>query len=403
MPESETLADADVIVVGGGISGWCTAFELNRRNFDVVVVEQRFSTYGASGRNPGSLWIQFRRAGEELLLARAGARKYQEYLEEFGGVFEIHQDGGLLFFESEEQGRVLETYVTERRAAGVEVELLSRDAALKRSALLPDTALGAVFCPEDQRIDTVSFVNALAARCVARGVRKFENTAVLATIRRGDGVTGVRTVRGDIRAAGVVWATGAWATNLRSEGLEIRMRTSRMGHSRTQPVGVRSHAVMHGPRGVAHCGALTDLPGFDASVFAAPVVLPGYRLDYDDSIAQHADGGVYVGSTIDGYGSLNPHISVTAAHGMTSVLLDRYGSYGGLGIIGLWAGLSCETADHLPIVDRLDGVYLNTGHAWGVASGPACGELLAQVIAGEPGENSGLVPRLRADRPSLTH
>ena len=57
-----------------------------------------------------------------------------------------------------------------------------------------------------------------------------------------------------------------------------------------------------------------------------------------------------------------------------------------------------DTPDHLPIVDRVDGVYANVGHAWGIASGPICGQTLAEIIAGEP---SKFAEALRADRVGL--
>ena len=420
MPDLETLAEADIAVVGGGLAGWVTAFELRRRGFDVVLLEQRFSAYGASGRNPGALWVQLRRAGAELDLARAGAAWYDRYLAEFGRVFDHHDDGGLLFFETEQQGALMAEYVAERRADGVPVELLDRAEAAKVGPLLPQTAIGAVHCPLDRQVDTAGAVRAIAAQGVAEGVRRFENTAVLGTVRRGDQVHGVRTVRGDVRAAGVVWATGAWAVNLCSEGLDLPVRTARLGHLRSQPVTTRSHVVLHGPRGVAGCGALVDLPGYDPALFAPPTVPGAAALEYDDSLAQHADGGLYVGSTRDGHGSLNPHISVSATHAMTGVLLERYAGApaasgaagggptgvtagGGLGIVGLWAGLGCDTPDGLPLVGRADGVYLNTGHAWGVAGAPACGLLLAQLIAGEPASDAVVpVELLRPDRPGLT-
>ena len=63
MISSEPLATADVVIVGAGIAGLCTAFELRKRGFDVAVVEQRFPAFGGSGRNPGALWLQLQRGG----------------------------------------------------------------------------------------------------------------------------------------------------------------------------------------------------------------------------------------------------------------------------------------------------------------------------------------------------
>lgn len=396
--QNRALAVADVVVVGGGISGWSTAYELRKRGFHVVVLEQRFHAYGASGRNPGALWMQLRRSGYELELARRGAQKYDDFVAEFGKVFGHRKEGGLFYFETEEQRHVMVDYVDDRRAAGLDVELLDRDEALKVAETLPSTALGAVFCRDDSQVDSSGFVKALADQCVAMGVAKFENTTALSTLRRGDEVYGVRTVRGDVQAAGVVWATGAWSTNLASEGLLLPILTARTGHMSTQPTTLRGNAVLHGPRGVAMCGALSKLSSFKPELFAAPSLPAGELADYDDVVARTNEGGLYIGSSIDGRGSMNPHISLAATAAMTSAALDRYSASAELGVTGLWAGLTVETSDGLPIVDRVDGIYVNTGHAWGIASGPICGELTAQLIAGEP---TALGDGLHLDRPGL--
>ena len=76
----------------------------------------------------------------------------------------------------------------------------------------------------------------------------------------------------------------------------------------------------------------------------------------------------------------------------------RYQQYASFGVRGLWAGLGCETPDRLPIVDLVDGVYVNVGHSWGVASGPITGQVIAEIIAGEA---SHFAAGLSATRPSL--
>jgi glycine/D-amino acid oxidase-like deaminating enzyme len=393
------LETCDIAVVGAGLAGLCTAFELRRRGFDVAVVEQRFPAFGASGRNPGCLWVQTRRTGVEVAIARAAKAKYAEYVAELGDVFEYRNLGGLFFFETEEQGRVLEDYVSDRRSAGVEAELLTPAEAAIHAPLMPATAIGAVYSPEDSQIDSQQFISELASACVRTGVRLYENTAVLSSIREGNGVEGVRTVRGEIRSSGVVWATGAWSVNLAAEGMDFPITTSRMGQVVTQPIDQRPSAILHGPRGVAR-GALTELSSFDGSVFAPPrpPADSDQRFDYDDSIAQNHGGGLVIGAGIDGHGSLNPHISIASTHAMIAMTQERYGALADVGVTGLWAGLATHTPDDLPVVDRHDAGYVTTGHSWGIASAPVSGQVLAQLIAGESSE---FADAFSAGRPSL--
>ena len=251
MHETRALDTADIVVVGGGIVGLCTAYELRKRGFDVVIVEQRFFAFGATGRNSGSLWLQLRRKGTELDLARRGLARYAAYEEELGPTFDFRRGGGLFFYETDAQKAVLEDYVADRRAAGLEVSFLTPDEAREHAPILPESAIGAVHCADDAQIDPQAFARGLGSACLRRGVRAYENTAVLGTLRRGDRVTGVRTVRGEVHANGVVWATGAWSVGLRSEGIDLPITTNRVGQLVTQPMNWAHGAVLHGPRGVA--------------------------------------------------------------------------------------------------------------------------------------------------------
>ena len=188
--------------------------------------------------------------------------------------------------------------------------------------------------------------------------------------------------------------------NLRSEGIDLPIETSRVGQLVTQPIAYTPGAIAHGPRGVASCGALTGLPSYDPLLFPAPRP-PGADDDdfgYDDTLAQNTEGALLIGNSIDGTGSLNPHISMSATHAMITMALERGTRLGRLGVTGLWAGLVGWTRDQLPIVDSVEGVYVNTGHSFGVATGPACGEIVAQIIVGEP---SPLREHLAADRAGL--
>ncbi|TDD87060.1 FAD-binding oxidoreductase [Saccharopolyspora karakumensis] len=396
MPEIGTLDTADIAVVGGGIVGLTTALELRKRGFDVVVVEQRFTAFGASGRSAGAIWLQPRRSGPELELTRRGLATYAAYEEELGNTFDLRQQGGLFFYETERQREILEHYVADRRAAGLDAALVSRREAKELSEILPDNALGAVFCSDDAQVDAAAFSRAVNAACMRRGVRIFQNTPVLGTLRRLDAVAGLRTVRGEVHAGAVVWATGAWAVTLRSEGIDLPIETHRVGQLVTQPVSSVRGPVIHGPRGVDRCGALTDLAQFDPADFESGNAHDA--LLYDDVMTQNTEGSLVIGHTFDGHGSLNPHISMNATRVMIESSMLRTQRFSELGVTGLWAGLVGETADRMPIVDSIDGLFVNVGHSFGIADGPATSEILARRVIGE---SDPFAARLAVDRAEL--
>ncbi len=398
------LDSADVVVVGAGIAGITTAFELRSRGYDVVVVEQRFPAYGASGRSNGAIWLQTCQAGPELELARAGRDKYQWYVDELGNTFDYRQNGGLFFFETEAQGVVLEEYVKDRASAGLQVAMLSAEEARGHSPLLPETAIGAVYCADDAQVDTARFVNAVAGACAKKGVRIYENTSVISTIRQSDSVVGVRTVRGVIESPGIVWATGAWAVNLSTEGIELPITTARQGQILTQTVRPVQAPIMRGPRGVTWASALTGLKGYRETDFTVHQAggLAAASLQFDDTIAQNSEGGIFIGSSVDEPGALNPHIGMQATNAMLAAALDRYPQHAALGIVGLWAGITSWTADHLPVIGRVDGVYLNAAHSRGIATGPIGGQIMAAVVSGETHPFAGALSYERLSGATIT-
>src|SRR4051794_41915067 len=84
----------------------------------VTLLERRSLGYGASGRNPGWIYIHGRTPGFALEIARAGRAMFPELLRELPGGFEFRASGGLIYFVTPDQGRVFEEFVAARRADG---------------------------------------------------------------------------------------------------------------------------------------------------------------------------------------------------------------------------------------------------------------------------------------------
>ena len=113
--------ERDVIVVGGGIVGCATAYFCAREGMRVTLLERKTIGYGASGRNPGWLWLHCRTPGFALDISRAGRKLYPELLDELPGGFEFRPSGGLMYFMTPDQGAVFEAFVAARRADGLDI------------------------------------------------------------------------------------------------------------------------------------------------------------------------------------------------------------------------------------------------------------------------------------------
>ncbi|WP_309066235.1 NAD(P)/FAD-dependent oxidoreductase [Microbacterium sp.] len=373
------LEQTDVVVVGGGVAGVSTAFALRERGFDVVLLEQRFLAFGASGRSLGAIWTQGLRTDDDVQDLRATNDLYRRLVADHGLKTDFSRVGGVVFAEDDAEMTELRALVDAQQAIGLDVRLLSTEEARAESAFVPDTAVGGALSAEDGRLDIASFVRSLGALCMQLGVRVYEHTPVLRVLRHGDEATGVLTTRGEVHASAVVWAAGPWTQQLVPDGVELPLEVVRVGMLQTQPTGAISTRLAR----------------------SASALLEGrsQRLRFEETYVQNAEGRIVIGSTFDRAESLNPHLTADAASHLIGSLQRRHPELGTLGVTGLWAGLVGITMDAAPIVDRVGGLYVSTGHVNGALTAPLAGQRIAQLIAGET--TVGDLARFAADRPSL--
>ncbi len=396
------LDRADVVVVGGGIVGISTAFFLASKGHQVSLVESREVAYGASGRNMGFLHMHNRNAGYALQLSRAGRALYDDFSVMLGPSFEWRPNGAMTFFYTDDQRRVYDEFVTMRNTQGFHMELLDRDAAREAAPILPETILGATYSPEDGQIRTPKFVRALAQECRRRGVRIHEHTMATGLLRDGERVAGIRTQQGDIPAGHVVWAGGVWSTMLASEGVDVPIKTERLGAVLLAPVEERLDKILNGPLAAKQYGFIRNLPSYRDEYFTASYEDPANGIEHLECVAKTEDGNLFIGCPMD-YPEQNDDRMTASGLKMTiDCLLDTFPQYRNLGVEGVWTGLIPVTGDSLPIVDEVEsvpGLVLATGHVYGNLAGPITGKLVGELISGE--QLSLPVDELALDRPGL--
>src|SRR6266567_8364903 len=133
----------EVLVVGAGVVGAATAYELALRGAHVTVVEREHPAYGASGRNVGYLWTHTRAEGAQLELALVGRKRYDELLDEIED-FEFRASGGMIYF-FDHQSALFPAFVANRTKAGLPMELLDAEQARERCPVLPEDIGGATW------------------------------------------------------------------------------------------------------------------------------------------------------------------------------------------------------------------------------------------------------------------
>jgi glycine/D-amino acid oxidase-like deaminating enzyme len=205
--------DADACIVGAGLTGLWTAYELRRADpsLRVVVLEREVAGHGASGRNGGwllgdlSTGARLRAAAGEQAIA-ALQRAAQETVDEVAAACaredidcDLVKGGSLTVART---GAQLQRLRDEGRG-----ELLDAAAASARVRVAGVRA--ARFSPHCARVHPAKLCRGLAAAVERHGATIHERTAALA-IEPGR----VRTPHGDVRARWIVRATEGYTPDL---------------------------------------------------------------------------------------------------------------------------------------------------------------------------------------------
>ena len=376
-----------VVVVGGGIVGCATAYFSAREGLDVTLLEREHLGFGASGRNPGFVWLHCRNPGFALEVSRAGRALYPQLLEDLPEPFEFKAEGGLIYFNTPEQGRVFEEFVAARRADGLEMEIIDgRDVR----ALVPpirEDVLGASFSPEDAQINTPTVVRALAAGARAEGAQLREGVTVTGMIVSGDEVVGVRTDQGDVTADVVVVAAGAWSTSLLADvGVPVPIGAERLQVMATHPLPPQIKPVVYGPLATKQYVLFRDLPSWDAELFRAPYESE-QGIEMLQLVAQRANGEVLMGCPMDYPAHLDFRPTLRGIRATAEAIAADFPGLADVAIDRVWAGVLPYTTDMAPVIDEArPGLLIASGHVFGNAAGPMTGRLITQLIQGREPE-----------------
>jgi 4-methylaminobutanoate oxidase (formaldehyde-forming) len=204
--------NARAVVIGGGVIGCSVAYHLAKLGWrDVVLLEQGRLTCGTTWHAAG-LVGQLRAHQNMTRLVQYSASLYQELEVETGQATGWKQCGSILVARTPERVTLFKRIASAARAQGVACEIISiAEAAHKYPLMHTDDLLGALWLPDDAKVNPADVTQALAKGARIGGARIFEQTRVTA-IHQKDGVaTGVSTTRGDIKTEVVINCAGQWA------------------------------------------------------------------------------------------------------------------------------------------------------------------------------------------------
>jgi glycine/D-amino acid oxidase-like deaminating enzyme len=375
------------IVVGGGLVGTSTAYFAAREGMQVTLLEQEHAGYGASGRNPGFVWLHCRNPGWAMQISLAGRALYEDLLRDLPVPFEFRADGGLIYFTTPEQGRVFEEFVVARRADGLDMELIDGAEVRRQVGPIRPDVLGASFCHNDAQINTPTVVAALAAGARSEGADVREGVEMTELIRDGDRVVGVETDRGRFMADLVVVATGAWTRKLlAANGIKAHVGIERLQVLATAPRPLDIRPVVYGPLAAKQYSLFRDLPSWNQDDFMAPYEIETGNF-FLQLVSQRANGETLLGCPMDYPSDVTHDVTLIGLRDTAQAISDDFPGLRNVPIVRMWAGVLPYTSDQLPIVDEVEpGLFLAAGHIFGNAAGPMTGKLLSQMLAGRDTE-----------------
>jgi glycine/D-amino acid oxidase-like deaminating enzyme len=396
------VARTDALIIGSGIVGCSCAYFLARAGQTVTLLEMEQVAYGASGRNPGFVWLHTRNPGFALDVSLASRRLYRELVDELEESFEFRESGGLIFFATPQQGQVVREFVEARGKDGLELELL--DGAEVRRLVPPirEDVLGASYCPLDAHINTPMFVKALASGARKLGAKVREGVAAEEIIFEGGRATGVRTSEGVLEADHVVVAAGVWTRGLLAEaGIDMQIGAERLQVLATQPLEERIEPVVYGPLAAKQYGLFRDLPSYDDAFFVS---------EYEERagvellalLGQRVNGQVLLGCPMDYPVELDATPTLEGLAVTAQAALEDFPGLRRSPIERTWAGLLPYTTDTAPVIGEIrPGLLVASGHVYGNSAGPMTGKLISSLVADEEPELDLGECRFERDLPPL--
>lgn len=372
----------DAVVIGAGIAGVASAYYLQCAGFSAALLDSHHPGWGASGRNPGFLWLQTKAAGLAMDFSLA-ARRFAGTLPDEFPDFGFRASGGLIIYRDVAMEPVARAFVADRNAAGLAVTLLDRAALRDLCPEIGPEVSGAVWNPLDAHQDTRLLIHHLADSFQAKAGVIIAPATVEGIMVDGSTCRGVRLADGtEISSRIVVVAAGPWSNVLLERlGLGIPFRPTRFEAAETAPSPIRLGPVISGQ---SLFRFFTPAGVDPASLPCEPSEHIRPELGFTEQIASYPDGSLQFGCAYE-IGSSDDRPTVAGQAMACSITSRNFPAIAGLPIVRQWAGIVAQTPDGLPVVDAAagpDGLIVNAGHFFGNLAAAFSGRMVADLVGG---------------------
>lgn len=338
---AELPKSADVVIVGGGMTGASALYYLARSEVSAVLLERDVLSSGSTSKAAGGFRAQFSDELNIKIMVEA-IRRFERFGDEPGADIDLKQWGYLFLLRPDEMGSFRDS-VALQRDLGVDVRPVSAEEA---QSIVPglniDDIAGGTFSPTDGYATPAAAVQGYAAAARRLGATIVEDCEVTGIDLLAGKVSRVVTSRGDVSTPTVICAGGIWTNQI------------------LQPLGIEL------PVTPEQRFIFLSEPGDPL-----PRQLP-LTVDYATGFYFHREGQ---GLVIAGRESTMEDLAPAAVHRLP--FLETKGVRPG------WSGYYAVTPDHNAVIGKADhpeGLIYATGFSGhGFMQGPVVGEYLADL------------------------
>jgi sarcosine oxidase, subunit beta len=377
MPTART---ADVVIIGGGVTGASTAFHLTRRGVrDVIVVDKGAIASGGTGKSSACVRQHYSTA-ETCRMIRYSLDFFQHFAERTGGESCGFRHTGYLLGVDERMRAPMEASVALQRSVGIDTRLVSPvEMHELEPRLRADDLVAGCYEPVSGYCNPVETAQGFARAARAAGAHIVEDTAVVGVLVDGDRVRGVRTGTGDILAPVVLDAAGLWSARVSAmAGVEL-------------PISVCRHKINIVTWPEADRRPHPMVYDFVTNIYTRPELGDHILVGGLDAEESHdtADPDAY-----------KEGVSLDESTDALARLSHRFPVLAEGRIARGYAGCFDVTPDWHPILDRVgpEGFHVAAGFSGhGFKLSPAVGQMVAALIAEGPTAHADL-PTFRLSR-----
>jgi len=231
---------ADIVIIGGGISGVSIGYFLMKHGAkNVIILERDYLAAGATGRCGAGIRQQW---GTELncLMTKFSCEFFENAVDEleYNGDIEFHQGGYLFLIDDPDELAQVKKNVALQNSLGINTQLLTPTQAKDIAPILnTDILLGAAFHQKDGHLNPFHTTQAFAQAFQRLGGTIHTGVTVTGIGMDNGHITGVDTTAGHIATNTIVCAAGGYSQQIAAmAGVDIPLHSERRNILVTEPV-----------------------------------------------------------------------------------------------------------------------------------------------------------------------